>query len=662
MLSLRVRCFIGLAIVSILCWTCSVTPVAVERPEPWVFSGDGRTVYGDWHANVSLPRTEWRAGQTIQFTVDFLFSDTQLAGLAGAGIKADKLCLLVTAERTFDADGWMHLPSDERMSTLLTPTGLGIEGGVQGAVTTRYGYQFKSPLDQFFSVPISQTQNGAVPGTRATTFSGRTTLPSTLPPGLYRLRFDFGVMVGTRLYNFNGFTFASRPSSDQAGTATYFYSPIIPASSKHVSGREVDASRIQARFPWVLLYNYNSNGYKGVVADEDRHRFATSDRSLIPDEVILPMYDSAGTKLSYSLEPLFPADTIDPLQNLSWNWTSGQLSGKVVGPDGSVVDLGTAPIAGKSGNGPTTKSTAFTAWKPHMYGRYTVTVTGWISDTSGRRYEGGGTYRFWIAKRMTLATATFQGIPYPVGSNYGRDIQFNPAVPADVQVTATLFVNSDERDIRTLFYSGRASTAGIFGAAQGMKSFPLGAAGEYHAHVLATYTDTEGHLWVSSMRHAGIVYSDTSKVIARGKKFAVSGKYVERGETKFEGYVKPNGEQHLAHITFPYVSGDVLLIGSEGQGANKIEPVLTYQMQGDTSAWDTALNGVGTTNLRIKTSNGYSPHLYPEYITDPMRCRAKAGSWGAIRESIAGRPVAGQPEPTAVDWRSPNGDAGDITG
>ena len=77
------------------------------------------------------------------------------------------------------------------------------------------------------------------------------------------------------------------------------------------------------------------------------------------------------------------------------------------------------------------------------YGRYTVIATGWIADMDGRRYEGGGTYRFWIAKRMTLATATFQGQPYPVGSSYGRDIQFNPAVPADVQVTATLYPNSD---------------------------------------------------------------------------------------------------------------------------------------------------------------------------------------------------------------------------
>jgi len=46
--------------------------------------------------------------------------------------------MLITAERTFDAGGVLRLPSDERMSSLLTPTGLAIEGGVQGAVTNRF--------------------------------------------------------------------------------------------------------------------------------------------------------------------------------------------------------------------------------------------------------------------------------------------------------------------------------------------------------------------------------------------------------------------------------------------------------------------------------------------------------------------------------------------
>ena len=131
---------------------------------------------------------------------------------------------------------------------------------------------------------------------------------------------------------------------------------------------------------------------------------------------------------------------------------------------------------------------------------------------------------------------------------------------------------------------------------------------------------------------------------------------MERGHTNFEGYVETDGTQHLAHITFPYLAGDVLLIGSEGQGANKIEPVLTYQMAGDTSPWDTKLNGVGTTNLRIKTSNGYSPHLYPEYITDVEYFYASAP-----RPGFMGRFVVGDSNVRAPYWPvSPNSFGGQI--
>ena len=303
-----------------------------------------------------------------------------------------------------------------------------------------------------------------------------------------------------------------------------------------------------------------------------------------------------------------------------------------------------------------------------MYGRYTVTATGWIDDAFGRRYRGGGTYRFWIAKRMTLATATFQGQPYPVGSTYGRDTQFNPAVPADVTVTASLYPDSSAARVRTITYAGRATAAGLFGAAQGMKSFPLDAPGEYHASLLATYTDGEGHLWVSTMRHAGVVYPEPSGVVARGKKLQVGTKYVDRGDTNFEGHLEASGEGHLHHITFPYLAGDVLLMAAEGYGTNKIEPVLTYQMPGDTSAWDTTLNDVGRTNLRIQTSNGYSPHLYPEYIT------AMEYYYGAApRPGFMGRFLVGESTVRAPYWSlspnsfggqigaSPNGDApGDI--
>ena len=158
------------------------------------------------------------------------------------------------------------------------------------------------------------------------------------------------------------------------------------------------------------------------------------------------------------------------------------------------------------------------------------------------------------------------------------------------------------------------------------------------------------------MRHAGVVYPDPSPVIARGKKLSIGGKYVERGEKRFEGYITEDGEQHLDHITFPYQSGDVLLIAAEGQGANKIEPVLIYQMQGASSSWDTTLNGVGTSNLRIKTSNGYSPHLYPEYITDIEYYYA-----AAPRPGFMGRFIVGDSIVRAPYWPvSPNSFGGQI--
>ena len=144
--------------------------------------------------------------------------------------------------------------------------GLAIEGGVQGAVTNRYGYQFRSPVDEFVSIPASSWW----PGTRRNERGGpafAAMLPADLPPGLYRLRVDFGVMAGTS-YNLNGYTFASRPFAHDVGT--YVYSPVVRGQRPHAAGR-LRRRLHQPRFPWLLLANYNSNGYRGVVADEDRH-------------------------------------------------------------------------------------------------------------------------------------------------------------------------------------------------------------------------------------------------------------------------------------------------------------------------------------------------------------------------------------------------------
>jgi len=443
--------------------------------------------------------------------------------------------------------------------------------------------------------------------------------------------------VRTKYYSLNGETFAARPFPKGRAPESHLYSAPIRADGIGTNGSAVDAENIRPRVPWIILSDYNSNGYRGVVADEDKPFFALSNRNLIPDDVILPRFNDSGAALSYSLEPRFPADTIEERSNIPWNFASGELETSIVQPDGSRVDLGRLPFIGKKGTGPTTGSSALTAWKPPTYGFYTVRSSGWIADMWGNVYHGGGTYHFWIARRMTLATATFQGIAYPVGGRYGRDIAFNPPVPADVTLDAVLYVNSNPANAVSISFTGKASPGGLFGSAQGAPSLPLSSPGEYAAHILAAYTDAEGHLWVCTMRHAGIVYPADSTIAAHGKKLVIGGKYYDRGETKLEGYTIPGTDtSFLQHITFPYLSGDVLLIASEGQGANKIEPVLTYEDKTRNDPYPTGINGVGQTNLRIRTSNGLSPHMFPEYITEWNYFYAAAPRPGFMSRFIVG--------------------------
>lgn len=570
-------------------------------------------MYGDWNSDVRVLSDNWRPGKKLAIEVSLNLSSSLLSNMASQNIPVDEIMMLVTSERCFDANGWQRLPADENMSTLLTPTGLANEGGSKGAISKHTGSRYLNPVDQLIKLPVSKLQQNG--DSRQADFSLEFTLPDDIPPGIYRLRFDFGVTANKRNFSLNGEGFADRQK--EAQNLSLVYSPPITCSGNDVNGRAIDAKAIKPRIYWVLLSQYNSNGSRGVVAEEDTGHYALSNRNIIPDEAILPLYNDAGKVNSYNLEPAFYADMIDKQRNIPWDGNSGELSIQITDPSGQTTDLGTAPFKGVKGQWLTTENPQFTAWKPGGYGLYTAHVSGWAADKWGNRYYGGGTYRFWIARRMTMATATFQGMSYPVGSRYGRDIGFNPAVPADVTVKVDLYPRSDPAKVKSLTYGGKATEGGVFGAVQGMKPFILDTAGEYHAHILASYTDTEGNLWVCSMRHAGVVYPEDAMLVAHGKKLKVKDKLVDRGETHEEGYIEPGDNfRHLQHINFPYNRGDALLIASEGQGADKIEPVLTYELKGDGQPYDPRLQSIGSTNIRITTLNGLSPHLYPEYITD----------------------------------------------
>jgi hypothetical protein len=73
----------------------------------------------------------------------------------------------------------------------------------------------------------------------------------------------YGYETEQKWYNFDGNGIGSR-SWDK--NLSFLYSPPIPASGTNVTGNEINGSEIQRRCYWALLWDSNSNGYRGVVA------------------------------------------------------------------------------------------------------------------------------------------------------------------------------------------------------------------------------------------------------------------------------------------------------------------------------------------------------------------------------------------------------------
>jgi hypothetical protein len=608
------------------------------------FSINANAKLGKWKSNVDYQPIVWNPGARVRTSIKLSFTKDLLKKFSENYPSIDGVCILLTAERDFDSNGLQHVPWNEKASTLLTPAGLPILSGNDSAVSRFSGSSYRTPVDIMLEAPISAFGKEDGPsewynGTINASFD----LPQNLPPGIYRLRLDFGFKSANKWYNFNGDVIGFCPKNTK--NISCLYSPPIAASGKDINGKMINGSQIVRRSYWVVLWDYNSNGYQGVVAQEDQGRVAISPRNIIHDEVVLPRFDDKGDVIGYNLEPDFLLDSIDSQRNIPWRYDRGEWSAKLILPNGTNVNLGSSRFVGKRGDGATTKNPNFANWKPPIYGKYTLQAEGWIEDLWGNRYEGGGNYSFWIAKRLTLATATFPGQPYRVGDHYGRDMAFFPAVPANVTIRADLFVNSDPNNVRTVKSAGNATIGGTYGSAQGMKSLPLDVPGEYRAKITATYWDHEGNLWVEVMTHAGVAYPENTPIIAHGKKLLAQGKLVDRGEHSLEGYVSENGTVHPDYMNYPYNSGDTMLIASEQPGANMIVPVLTYGMKSRTVPYDQALQSVGRSNLRTSTGNGLSPQMFPEYITDMAYFYASA-----VRPGLMSRFIVAEDNATGLAW------------
>ena len=322
---------------------CATNPVgarpaaAAAEQTPFRFKETGKTSFGTWRVDVTCTPSRWRPGVSMDLLVSLLLSPGMLPTLRQAVVDPEAMPLLVTSERCFDAAGILRLPSDERMSTLLTPCGLAIEGGSTGAVSRATG-AYRNPVDELAGLPHASLRHD-VSGAHAV-FHLRFALPADMPPGIYRLRCDFGVQPenGASAYARLGFRWQSRDGNTRP--APFAAGPGNRQGHQGQRGRCVTQKpRVYA----VLLARYNSNGSRGVVAREDENHFALSNRNIIPDETVLPLLNPQGKPAAYSLEPQFRGRFHRPPPQHPLGLRVGRALRQVTEPSGSMIDLGSAP-------------------------------------------------------------------------------------------------------------------------------------------------------------------------------------------------------------------------------------------------------------------------------------------------------------------------------
>ena len=271
-----------------------------------------------------------------------------------------------------------------------------------------------------------------------------------------------------------------------------------------------------------------------------------SDRSLIPDDVILPMYDDSGNRLSYSLEPQFPADTIDTLPEHRVGLEQRRAVGAGHRP-------GRQPCRSRHRRrSSASRATARRRRRRRSRPGRPPAVRALHGDGHGldRRRRGPplrGRRHVPLLDRQADDTGDgdLPGHAVPGRLQLRPRHPVQPAGPGRRRRSRRRSTsNSDPANVRTLVvFAGKASTAGHLRRGAGHEVVSARRAGEYHAQVLATYTDPDGHLWVCTMRHAGVVYAE-NVAGHRAREEALGRRQVRRArrDASSRATSRPNGD------------------------------------------------------------------------------------------------------------------------
>ena len=593
--------------------------------------------------------------------------------------------LLLRAERIYDKQGRYHQFTNNYASTVLTPSGLPIEN-----------------VDAFFSPALTGNKfqinpvayvNNLNPQNKFFGYSNLTPFYKTVFVKKQDLvftsegvsaRFDIQDEIGNDFpegfYRFQVLALCKRtPYFYRVNVLPLFGKKKIPYTTEQLSPFSRNISYLPVikignpqtpKMIWMLFMTDYSNGTQGIVSLEDSNSFRFNSRHTVPTKFILPPPDENNETRTYNLEPDFPtmfakpalklerAEKLDFQNPIPLNYKSGKLSVSVKNPDGTIADLGSAPFATTSQTGAATNTDKF-QYQFKQYGKYLITLEGWIEDIWGNRYNGGGTYEVWVAHRLTFATSVKPGTPLEVGNAYPPSVIIHPPCPADVTVDVTLYRNSSKKDIKRAVVNGRANRFGYFYPREKFEKMIFDSPGEYLSQISASYTDPEGKLWLGSQCSGSVVAPPDSKLIVHGlpmlsllkppDNLALLDKQYHRSlqikwlmfypvapkrakiNYEWENSKKPKDNKHLVSCTnmsIPHHSGDILYMANTHDPTN-FSITSEFIIRSEEDLFPGIKEGLSPFST---TTNGYQPQGYPEFLE--KQCY---GYVSAIRAGLTAR-------------------------
>lgn len=464
-------------------------------------------------------------------------------------------------QKLFDDQGHPQPARSYFLSSLLTPSGFPIQGSSGHGV----------PL------PGSMHLSGLHPaGDHALEGSVQASgeIPPGLPPGIYRPVF--------RLH------FEGVPTNEDwlAASVTFHtyeldQAPLPPIRIQ--APAQATASRTgNPRLIWRLLMDDMVQGTRGTGAREDIGLMEVASQIVTQGAAfsIAPVDERTGQAITYRLEPFLPAISFTdrrmptpPL--LPLDLPGGEICVSVTEPDGSQRDLGCETPAQSFNRTRTTRlGTDLNSGTVQMedvyslkaasdrfratfdqFGHHVVQMTGEVADIWGNVYEGGGTYDLWVAHPLDIDPGVLPGAPLAVGDRFNPSLQFYPRVPAEVELTLTLYPESDPARAVVQTFSGRANRFGTFGPGA---AAPLAAPGEYRVDLQAIYTAADGTMYHGAMTWGGVVMTPRGQadLAAHGRRGLDSLEYIpNHWFVSSRDLTIPPGS--VSHSLNPYYNGDI---------------------------------------------------------------------------------------------------------